>query len=145
MLGYWNDAEQTAEAIDQAGWMHTGDLATIGLDGYVNIVGRSKDMIIRGGENIYPRESEEFLYSHPQIKDVRVVGVPDARYGEEIAARNKPLTLAVFGVPSTKSHYRPLPRAWASSLLPRSRTSQRSTAQTAKRSSRSSPARASSH
>ena len=86
MLGYWNDAEQTAEAVDQAGWMHTGDLATIDDDGYVNIVGRSKDMIIRGGENIYPREIEEFLYSHPQIKDVQIVGVPDARYGEEIAA-----------------------------------------------------------
>ena len=86
MLGYWNDAEQTADAIDQAGWMHTGDLATIDQDGYVNIVGRSKDMIIRGGENIYPREIEEFLYSHPHIKDVQVVGVPDARYGEEIAA-----------------------------------------------------------
>ena len=86
MLGYWNDAEQTAEAIDQAGWMHTGDLATIDEDGYVNIVGRSKDMIIRGGENIYPREIEEFLYSHPLIKDVQIVGVPDARYGEEIAA-----------------------------------------------------------
>jgi fatty-acyl-CoA synthase len=86
MLGYWNDADQTAEAIDQAGWMHTGDLATIDQDGYVNIVGRSKDMIIRGGENIYPREVEEFLYSHPLIKDVQVVGVPDARYGEEIAA-----------------------------------------------------------
>ncbi len=86
MLGYWNDGEQTAEAIDQAGWMHTGDLATIDQDGYVNIVGRSKDMIIRGGENIYPREIEEFLYRHPLIKDVQIVGVPDARYGEEIAA-----------------------------------------------------------
>jgi fatty-acyl-CoA synthase len=86
MLGYWNAAEQTAEAIDKAGWMHTGDLATIDDDGYVNIVGRSKDLIIRGGENIYPREIEEFLYGHPQIKDVQVVGVPDARYGEELAA-----------------------------------------------------------
>ena len=86
MRGYWNDAEQTAEAIDEAGWMHTGDLATIDEDGYVNIVGRSKDMIIRGGENIYPREIEEFLYSHPLIKDVQIIGVPDARYGEEIAA-----------------------------------------------------------
>jgi fatty-acyl-CoA synthase len=86
MLGYWNDPEQTAEAIDPAGWMHTGDLATMDQDGYVNIVGRSKDMIIRGGENIYPREIEEFLYTHPQIKDVQVVGVPDPRYGEEIAA-----------------------------------------------------------
>ena len=86
MLGYWNDPEQTAEAIDPAGWMHTGDLATMDEDGYVKIVGRSKDMIIRGGENIYPREIEEFLYTHPEIKDVQVVGVPDARYGEEIAA-----------------------------------------------------------
>ncbi|HTP21002.1 MAG TPA: AMP-binding protein [Solirubrobacteraceae bacterium] len=86
MLGYWNDPEQTGEAIDPAGWMHTGDLATMDRDGYVNIVGRSKEMIIRGGENIYPREIEEFLYTHPEIKDVQVVGVPDARYGEEIAA-----------------------------------------------------------
>ena len=86
MLGYWNDPEQTAGAIDSAGWMHTGDLATMDQDGYLNIVGRSKDMIIRGGENIYPREIEEFLYTHPEIKDVQVVGVPDERYGEEIAA-----------------------------------------------------------
>ena len=86
MLGYWNDPEQTARAIDPAGWMHTGDLATMDQDGYLNIVGRSKDMIIRGGENIYPREIEEFLYGHPEIRDVQVVGVPDARYGEEIAA-----------------------------------------------------------
>jgi len=86
MLGYWNDPEQTAQAIDAAGWMHTGDLATIDPDGYVNIVGRSKDLIIRGGENVYPREVEEFLYTHPGIIDVQVVGVPDARYGEEIAA-----------------------------------------------------------
>ena len=86
MKGYWNDPEQTAGAIDAAGWMHTGDLATMDKDGYVNIVGRSKDMIIRGGENVYPREIEEFLYSHPDIRDVQVVGVPDARYGEELAA-----------------------------------------------------------
>jgi fatty-acyl-CoA synthase len=86
MQGYWNDPVQTAEAIDRAGWMHTGDLATMDGDGYVNIVGRSKDMIIRGGENVYPREIEEFLYSHPEVRDVSVVGVPDARYGEEIAA-----------------------------------------------------------
>ncbi len=86
MLGYWNDSEQTAEAIDRAGWMHTGDLATMDEDGYVNIVGRSKDMIIRGGENVYPREIEEFLYTHPEIRDVSVVGVPDVRDGEEIAA-----------------------------------------------------------
>jgi fatty-acyl-CoA synthase len=86
MIGYWNDPEQTAETIDRAGWMHTGDLATMDQDGYVNIVGRSKDMIIRGGENVYPREIEEFLYTHPEIRDVQVVGVPDERYGEEIAA-----------------------------------------------------------
>ena len=86
MLGYWNEPEQTAEAIDRAGWMHTGDLATMDDDGYVKIVGRSKDMIIRGGENIYPREIEEFLYTHPDVADVQVVGVPDERYGEEIAA-----------------------------------------------------------
>ncbi len=86
MLGYWNDPEQTTNAIDPGGWMHTGDLATMDRDGYINIVGRSKDMIIRGGENIYPREIEEFLYTYPEIKDVQVVGIPDARYGEEIAA-----------------------------------------------------------
>ncbi|MFE3772489.1 AMP-binding protein [Streptomyces sp. NPDC057579] len=86
MLGYWEDPERTAEVIDQARWMHTGDLAVMNDDGYVRIVGRSKDMIIRGGENVYPREIEEFLYSHPKIADVQVVGVPDAKYGEEIAA-----------------------------------------------------------
>jgi fatty-acyl-CoA synthase len=86
MLGYWNDPEKTAEAIDPDGWMHTGDLATMDADGYVNIVGRIKDMIIRGGENVYPREIEEFLHAHPSIADVQVIGVPDARYGEEIMA-----------------------------------------------------------
>jgi fatty-acyl-CoA synthase len=86
MLGYWNDRERTAEAIDRDGFMHSGDLATIDADGYVEIVGRSKDMIIRGGENVYPRELEEFLYGHPDIADVQVVGVPDERYGEEILA-----------------------------------------------------------
>jgi fatty-acyl-CoA synthase len=86
MLGYWDEPEKTAEAIDGAGWMHTGDLATMDADGYVRIVGRSKDMIIRGGENVYPREVEEFLYTHPAVADVQVVGVPDERYGEEIAA-----------------------------------------------------------
>src|SRR5438874_347781 len=86
MLGYWNDAERTAEAIDRAGWMHTGDLATMDDEGYVNIVGRSKDMIIRGGENVYPREIEEFLYTHPDVADVAVIGVPDEKYGEEIMA-----------------------------------------------------------
>jgi fatty-acyl-CoA synthase len=86
MLGYWDDEERTAEAIDRAGWMHTGDLATLDEDGYCNIVGRLKDMVIRGGENIYPREVEEFLYRHPKIEAVQVVGVPDARYGEELCA-----------------------------------------------------------
>jgi fatty-acyl-CoA synthase len=86
MLGYWEDPEATAEAIDPAGWMHTGDLATLDGDGYANIVGRSKDMVIRGGENIYPREVEEFLYQHPAISDIQVIGVPDARYGEELCA-----------------------------------------------------------
>ena len=86
MSGYWEDPERTAESIDVAGWMHTGDLATMDADGYVNIVGRIKDMIIRGGENIYPREVEEFLYTHPDVSDVSVIGVPDAKYGEELMA-----------------------------------------------------------
>jgi fatty-acyl-CoA synthase len=86
MLGYWDDEERTKQAIDNAGWMHTGDLATMDADGYCNIVGRIKDMVIRGGENIYPREIEEFLYRHPAIQDVQVFGVPDQRYGEELCA-----------------------------------------------------------
>ena len=86
MLGYWQDPEQTAETVDAEGWMHTGDLAEMRPDGYCNIVGRIKDMVIRGGENIYPREIEEFLYSHPDIEDVQVIGVPDERYGEELCA-----------------------------------------------------------
>ena len=86
MHGYWDDAAKTAEAIDTDGWMHTGDLATMDTEGYVNIVGRIKDMVIRGGENIYPREIEEFLYRHPAVQDVQVVGVPDAKYGEELCA-----------------------------------------------------------
>lgn len=86
MLGYWDDPERTAEAIDKAGWMHTGDLATMDDDGYCTIVGRIKDMVIRGGENIYPREIEEFLYRHPSIQDVQVFGVPDQRFGEELCA-----------------------------------------------------------
>ncbi len=86
MLGYWNNEAATDEAIDAARWMHTGDLATMDDDGYVNIVGRIKDMIIRGGENVYPREIEEFLYRHPDISDVQVIGVPSARYGEEVMA-----------------------------------------------------------
>ncbi|GGX77732.1 AMP-binding protein [Litchfieldella qijiaojingensis] len=86
MLGYWENEEATAKAIDHAGWMHTGDLATMDEEGYVAIVGRIKDMIIRGGENIYPREIEEFLYTHPAISDVQVIGVPDEKYGEEVMA-----------------------------------------------------------
>ena len=86
MLGYWDEPDKTAEAIDAAGWMHTGDLAVMREDGYVNIVGRIKDLVIRGGENVYPREIEEFLYGHPDIEDVAVIGVPDERYGEELMA-----------------------------------------------------------
>jgi fatty-acyl-CoA synthase len=86
MLGYWKDPERTAEAIDDAGWMHTGDLATIDEDGYCKIVGRCKDMVIRAGENIYPREVEEFLYRYPKIQEVAVVGVPDVKFGEELCA-----------------------------------------------------------
>ncbi len=86
MLGYWENQEETAAAIDRAGWMHTGDLATLDADGYANIVGRIKDMVIRGGENVYPREVEEFLYQHPAVSDVQVVGVPDPKYGEELCA-----------------------------------------------------------
>jgi fatty-acyl-CoA synthase len=86
MLGYWNNEQATREAIDAAGWMHTGDLATMDGDGYLNIVGRIKDMIIRGGENVYPREIEEFLYTHPDVSDVQVIGVPSEKYGEEVMA-----------------------------------------------------------
>ncbi|NMO36076.1 AMP-binding protein [Streptomyces sp. GMY01] len=91
MLGYWEEPEKTAEAIDAGRWMHTGDLAVMREDGYVEIVGRIKDMIIRGGENIYPREIEEFLYAHPKIRDVQVVGVPHEKYGEEVLACVIPL------------------------------------------------------
>ncbi|RLV10504.1 AMP-binding protein [Streptomyces griseocarneus] len=86
MLGYWDEPERSSEAVDADGWMHTGDLAVMDEDGYVRIVGRIKDMIIRGGENVYPREIEEFLYAHPKISDVQVIGVPDEKYGEEIVA-----------------------------------------------------------
>jgi fatty-acyl-CoA synthase len=86
MHGYWEDLQKTAEAIDAEGWMHTGDLAVMDAEGYVNISGRIKDMVIRGGENIYPREIEEFLYRHPAVQDVQVVGVPDKKYGEELCA-----------------------------------------------------------
>jgi fatty-acyl-CoA synthase len=84
MTGYWNDPDRTAEAIDSDGWMHTGDLAVMADDGYVEIVGRIKDLVIRGGENIYPREIEEFLFTHPEILEVQAIGIPDDRYGEEL-------------------------------------------------------------
>ncbi|MEU1275482.1 AMP-binding protein [Streptomyces sp. NPDC005799] len=86
MLGYWGEPEKTAEAIDAGRWMHTGDLAVMDEDGYVSITGRIKDMVIRGGENLYPREIEEFLYTHPDVLDVQVIGVPDPKYGEELMA-----------------------------------------------------------
>ena len=86
MLGYWNDEAATRAAIDAGRWMHTGDLATMDDQGYLNIVGRIKDMIIRGGENVYPREVEEFLHGHPDVADVQVIGVPSERYGEEVMA-----------------------------------------------------------
>jgi len=86
MHGYWGDEAKTREAIDAEGWMHTGDLATMDEQGYVNIVGRIKDMVIRGGENVYPREIEEFLYRHPKVQDVQVVGVPDRQFGEQLCA-----------------------------------------------------------
>jgi fatty-acyl-CoA synthase len=86
MLGYWNEADKTAEVVDRARWMHTGDLAIMDDEGYLNIVGRIKDMVIRGGENVYPREIEEFLYTHPNIVDAQVIGVPDEQYGEELMA-----------------------------------------------------------
>ena len=96
MLGYWGNEDATREAIDAAGWMHTGDLATVDAEGYVNIVGRIKDMIIRGGENIYPREVEEYLYTHPAVLDVQVIGVPSEKYGEEVMAwvKRRPGTTA---------------------------------------------------
>src|SRR3546814_16719616 len=84
MSGYWDGPEKTAEAVDAEGWMHTGDLAVIDAEGYGNIVGRLKDMVIRGGENVYPREIEEYIYRHPKVEDVAVVGVPDTTFGEEI-------------------------------------------------------------
>ncbi len=96
MLGYWNDEGATKKAIDAAGWMHTGDLAAVDEEGYVKIVGRIKDMIIRGGDNVYPREVEEFLYTHPKVEDAQVIGVPSVAYGEEILAWIKPKSGAVL-------------------------------------------------
>jgi len=86
MKGYWGDEARTAEAVDRDGWMHTGDIGVLDTDGYLRIVGRLKDMIIRGGENIYPREVEEYLFQHPDIQEVQIFGVPDAKYGEEVCA-----------------------------------------------------------
>jgi fatty-acyl-CoA synthase len=102
MLGYWDDPERTVDAIDAKRWMHTGDLASMDEEGYVNIVGRIKDMIIRGGENVYPREIEEFLHTHPDVSDVQVIGVPDARYGEEIMAWIKPREGAALSAEDVK-------------------------------------------
>jgi fatty-acyl-CoA synthase len=117
MLGYWNMPERTAEAIDSEGWMHTGDLAVMDEAGYVNIVGRIKDMVIRGGENVYPREVEEFLFTHPDIVDAQVIGVPDRKYGEELMAWLKlrpgavPLTAAdVRAFCSGKLAHQKIPR-----------------------------------
>jgi fatty-acyl-CoA synthase len=118
MLGYWNNDAATAGAIDAAHWMHTGDLATMDDAGYVNIVGRIKDMIIRGGENIYPREIEEFLYAHPDISDVQVIGVPSERYGEEVMAWVRPKDGATPTVESLEAFCRgriatnKIPRYW---------------------------------
>jgi fatty-acyl-CoA synthase len=106
MLGYWQQPEATAEAIDRAGWMHTGDLATMDEAGYIRIVGRSKDMIIRGGENVYPREIEEFLYTYPGVADVQVVGIPDERYGEEIVAFVRPEAGAQLDEDALREHCR---------------------------------------
>ena len=86
MRGYWGDSEKTSYVIDESGWMHTGDLATMDRDGYFNIVGRIKDMVIRGGENLFPKEIEDYLFKHPKIAEVQVFGVPDLKYGEELCA-----------------------------------------------------------
>ena len=86
MRGYWNDDKRTAETIDKAGWLHSGDIGVMDAEGYVQVVGRIKDMLIRGGENVYPREVEEFLYTHPKIAEVQVFGVPDDKMGEEVCA-----------------------------------------------------------
>ena len=118
MLGYWDDEEATATAIDRSGWMHTGDLATMDDDGYLSIVGRIKDMIIRGGENISPREVEEFLYTHPDVADAQVIGVPSARYGEEVMAWVKPRPGATIDADGLASLWRgaiatfKIPRYW---------------------------------
>ena len=106
MLGYWDDEARSTEAIDDQGWMHSGDLAVMDDDGYINIVGRIKDMIIRGGENVYPREIEEYLYRHPDVVEVQVIGVPDARYGEEIMAWVQPRDSATLDADDIKEFCR---------------------------------------
>jgi fatty-acyl-CoA synthase len=106
MIGYWDDDGRTSEAIDADGWMHTGDLATMDDEGYINIVGRIKDMIIRGGENIYPREIEEFLIGHPGIRDVQVIGVPDRKYGEEVMAWVQPAGAGAPGAEAVREYCR---------------------------------------
>jgi fatty-acyl-CoA synthase len=106
MLGYWDDPDRTAQVIDQARWMHTGDLATMDPDGYVDIVGRIDDLIIRGGENVYPREIEEFLHKHPDIIDVQVTGVPDPKMGEEIMAWVKPRAGAMLSADDVREFCR---------------------------------------
>jgi fatty-acyl-CoA synthase len=106
MLGYWDDPDRTAQVIDQARWMHTGDLATMDPDGYVDIVGRIDDLIIRGGENVYPREIEEFLHKHPDIIDVQVTGVPDSKMGEEIMAWVKPRAGAMLSADDVREFCR---------------------------------------
>jgi fatty-acyl-CoA synthase len=106
MLGYWGDEERTKSAIDEGGWMHTGDLAVMDEEGYVAIVGRIKDMVIRGGENIYPREVEEFLYRHPAIAEVQVFGVPDEKFGEELCAWVKLRADATLSAEELRAHCR---------------------------------------
>jgi fatty-acyl-CoA synthase len=118
MIGYWDDAEATARSIDATGWMHTGDLATIDDEGYVNIVGRIKDMIIRGGENIYPREIEEYLHTHPDVAEAQVIGVPSEKYGEEVMAWVRPRSGASLDVAALEAHCKgkiatyKIPRFW---------------------------------
>jgi fatty-acyl-CoA synthase len=118
MRGYWNDPKATTASIDEAGWMHSGDLAMMDEDGYVRIVGRLKDMIIRGGENIYPAEIEAVLHTHPDVSEAHVVGVPSKKYGEEVMAWIRPRPGAQIGAEELKSYCKPrlagfkLPRHW---------------------------------
>ena len=103
MAGYWDDEERTAETIDPAHWLHSGDIGVMDAEGYVQVVGRIKDMIIRGGENIYPREIEEFLFTHPDIQDAAVFGVPDSRFGEQVAVWVQPREGATLDASSIQS------------------------------------------